>query len=60
MGVEAICYVVTAVISVGISYGIIKQKIKDLEAQVSGFRKDHDLLVELNTKIDLLLKQKKL
>lgn len=60
MGIEAIFYVLTAVISVGISYGITKQKIKDLESQVSSFRKDHDLLVELNTKIDLLLKQKKL
>lgn len=60
MGIEAICYILTAVISVGISYGITKQKIKDLESQVSSFRKDHDLLVELNTKIDLLLKQKKL
>ena len=58
--VSVIIGVVSGILSVGISYGINSQKIKQLELQMSEFKKDHDLLVALNTKIDLLLKQKKI
>lgn len=49
----------TIIISVGISYGIMKTKIGIIEQKVDRFDKDHDLLVELNTKIDMLLKKNK-
>lgn len=46
---------ITALISVAVSYGVMKTKIHHLEEKVDRFDKDHDLLVELNTKIDMLL-----
>lgn len=51
--------VITVIISVGISYGIMKTKIGIMEQKLAKFDKDHDLLVELNTKIDMLLKKRK-
>lgn len=51
--------VITAAVSISISYGVIKQKIKDMEEKIERFDKDHDLLVELNTKIDMLLKNQR-
>ena len=50
--------IITALVSVAVSYGAMKTKIRQLEQKVERFDKDHDLLVELNTKIDMLLKQK--
>lgn len=50
--------VVTAIVSIGVSYGVIKTKINNMEQKIERFDKDHDLLVELNTKIDMLLKQR--
>lgn len=50
--------VVTALVSVAASYGAVTAKIKNMERELDTFRKDHDLLVELNTKMDMLLKQK--
>lgn len=47
--------IITAVVSVAVSYGVIKQKLKDMEEKIERFDKDHDLLVEIKTKIDLLL-----
>lgn len=47
--------VLTAIISISVSYGVMKQKLKDIEEKVERFDKDHDLLVEIKTKIDLLL-----
>lgn len=50
--------IVTALVSVAASYGAVTAKIKNMERELDTFRKDHDLLVELNTKMDMLLKQK--
>lgn len=50
--------VVTALVSVAASYGAVTAKIKNMERELDTFRKDHDLLVELNTKMDMLLKKK--
>lgn len=47
--------VVTALVSISISYGVIKTKVNAMEQKIERFDKDHDLLVELNTKIDMLL-----
>ena len=48
----------TAVISISVSYGVIKTKVAEIERKVEKHDKDHDLLVELNTKVDMLLKQR--
>jgi len=50
--------ILTAIISISVSYGVIKTKVANMERKIERFDKDHDLLVELNTKIDMLLKQK--
>lgn len=51
--------VLTAIVSISVSYGVIKTKIRAIEDKMERFDKDHDLLVELNTKIDMLLKRSK-
>ena len=48
----------TAIISISVSYGVIKTKVAEIERKVEKHDKDHDLLVELNTKVDMLLKQR--
>lgn len=48
--------IITALVSVAMSYGVIKTKVAELERRIEKFDKDHDLLVALNTKIDMLLK----
>ena len=50
--------ILTAIVSISVSYGVVKTKISNIEAEMNTFRKDHDLLVELNTKMDMLLKQR--
>ncbi len=50
--------ILTAIISISVSYGVVKTKISQIETELNTFRKDHDLLVELNTKMDMLLKQR--
>ena len=51
--------ILTSIVSISVSYGVVKTKINQIEAELNTFRKDHDLLVELNTKMDMLLKQQK-
>lgn len=51
--------ILTAIVSISVSYGVIKTKIHAIEEKMERFDKDHDLLVELNTKIDMLLKRSK-
>lgn len=50
--------ILTAIVSISVSYGVVKTKINQIETEMATFRKDHDLLVELNTKMDMLLKQR--
>lgn len=50
--------IITALVSISVSYGVIKTKINAMEEKIERFDKDHDLLVELNTKIDLLLNKR--
>lgn len=51
--------ILTAIVSISVSYGVVKTKISQIETELNTFRKDHDLLVELNTKMDMLLKQQR-
>jgi hypothetical protein len=48
----------SVLISVGIAWGIISTKVRRLEHQMDVLSKDHDLLVEIKTKLDLLLRGK--
>lgn len=49
--------IITALVSISVSYGVIKTKIHNMEQKIERFDKDHDLLVTLNTKMDMLLKK---
>lgn len=51
--------IITILISVGISYGIMKAKMNYMEQKIEKHDKDHDLLVEVNTKVDMLLERSK-
>lgn len=51
--------ILTALVSVSVSYGVIKAKVAEMERQIERFDKDHDLLVSLNTKIDMLLNKQR-
>lgn len=50
--------IVTVLVAIGTSYGVVTTKLKYFERELDEFRKDHDLLVELNTKMDMLLNKK--
>lgn len=47
--------IITALVSISVSYGVIKTKINAMEKKIERFDADHDLLVEIKTKIDLLV-----
>ena len=51
--------IITALVSISVSYGVIKTKVAEIERKVERFDKDHDLLVSLNTKIDMLLNKQR-
>ncbi len=50
---------ITALVSVGVSYGAMKAEIRNMKQKIERYDKDHDLLVELNTKIDMILKNQR-
>ena len=52
---EIITAFVSSLVSVCVSYGVMKAKIHYMEEKIEKFDKDHDLLVEIKTKIDLLV-----
>lgn len=52
---EIVTAFVSALISICVSYGVMKAKIHYMEEKLEKFDKDHDLLVEIKTKIDLLV-----
>jgi len=49
----------SAVLTAGIAWGVCKSQIKDLSEEVAALRtnysRDHDLLVEISTKLDMML-----
>lgn len=52
---EIVTAVVSVLASVFISYGAMKAKLRYMDEKLEKFDKDHDLLVEIKTKIDLLV-----
>jgi hypothetical protein len=51
--------IITALVSVAVSYGAMKAEIRNMKQKIERYDKDHDLLVELNTKIDMILKNQR-
>ena len=51
--------IVTALISIGVSYGAMRTEIHNMKQKIERYDADHDLLVELNTKIDMILKNQR-
>lgn len=53
----------SAVLTAGIAWGVCKSQIKDLSEEVAALRtnysRDHDLLVEISTKLDMMLDKRK-
>ena len=47
--------IVAFVASVATMWGMLQQKVHQLEDRIAIVEKDHDILVEIRTKIDLLL-----
>lgn len=53
--------IITALVSISVSYGVIKTKISAMEQKIEKFDKDHDLLVRIDEKINGIIEtQKKL
>lgn len=44
----------TALFSVAASYGAVTAKVKHMEKELEDFRKDHDLIIRLDTKMDTM------
>lgn len=53
--------IITALVSISVSYGVIKTKISAMEKKIERFDADHDLLVRIDEKINGIIEtQKKL
>ena len=44
--------IVTALISIGVSYGAMRAEIHNLKQKVDKYDADHDLIIRLDTKMD--------
>lgn len=44
--------IITAVISVAVSYGAMKAEVRNLKQKVDKYDADHDLIIRLDTKVD--------
>jgi len=44
--------IVTALISIGVSYGAMRAEIHNLKQKVDKYDADHDLIIRLDTKVD--------
>ena len=44
--------IVTALISIGVSYGAMRAEIHNLKQKVEKYDADHDLIIRLDTKVD--------
>lgn len=53
--------ILTAIISISVSYGVIKTKVANMERKIERFDKDHDLLVRIDEKVSAIIEtQRKL
>lgn len=44
--------IVTALISIGVSYGAMRAEIHNLKQKVDKYDADHDLIIRVDTKVD--------
>ena len=44
--------IITALVSVAVSYGAMKAEIRNLKQKVEKYDADHDLIIRLDTKVD--------
>lgn len=44
--------IITALISIGVSYGAMRAEIHNLKQKVDKYDADHDLIIRLDTKVD--------
>lgn len=44
--------IVTALISIGVSYGAMRAEIHNLKQKVDRYDADHDLIIRVDTKVD--------
>lgn len=44
--------IVTALISIGVSYGAMRAEVHNLKQKVDKYDADHDLIIRLDTKVD--------
>ncbi len=44
--------IVTALVSIGVSYGAMRAEIHNLKQKVDKYDADHDLIIRLDTKVD--------
>lgn len=49
---EYVVGVAATFVSIGVSWGIISTKVKQIEEQMDDMKKDHDLIIRLDTKMD--------
>ena len=55
MDYGVIASIIGFVASVATMWGILQQKVHQIEDRITVLEKDHDILIEIRTKIDLLL-----
>ena len=51
--------IITALVSISVSYGVIKTKISAMEKKIERFDADHDLLVRIDEKINGIIENQK-
>lgn len=44
--------IITALVSVAVSYGAMKAEIRNMKQKIDRYDKDHDLIIRLDTKVD--------
>lgn len=44
--------IVTALISIGVSYGAMRAEVHNLKQKVDKYDADHDLIIRVDTKVD--------
>jgi hypothetical protein len=61
MDMQLIIAIGTLAASAGIAWGVVTSKLKNLEIRLavveSGHKVDHDLLIEIKTKLDMLVQR---
>ena len=51
--------VITALVSVGASYGVMRAEINNMKKKIERFDADHDLLVRIDEKINGIIENQK-